>query len=250
VTIAALLLLAACLYGWGLARAHARGRSFSRWAIVAFASGLVVIALALTGPVDRLADASFSWHMTEHLLLTGLAAPLLLLGAPLRLALAALPARQASTLARVMRSAPVRWLTHPIVALVLFLAVLYGTHFSPLYEAALENENVHAFEHALYLTAALLFWTPILAVAPAPHAPSHPLRIMTLFLAMPTCAFLGFAFYVARHVLYPHYAAMPGALADQRDAGTVMWLGGGVPLFLALLWCVGDWGARERRLAT
>jgi cytochrome c oxidase assembly factor CtaG len=88
----------------------------------------------------------------------------------------------------------------------------------------------------------------VLAVAPAPRAPSHPVRLLALFLALPVSAFLGFVFYVARHVLYAHYAAHPGALEDQQNAGAVMWIAGGSPLFIALLWCVADWGARERRL--
>ena len=49
--------------------------------------------------------------------------------------------------------------------------------------------------------------------------------------------------------LYAHYTAQPGALEDQARAGLVMWIGGGLPLFAAFLWCVADWGARERRLA-
>ncbi|MGD1067435.1 MAG: cytochrome c oxidase assembly protein [Vulcanimicrobiaceae bacterium] len=249
-TVIVLLVLVGACYAFGVARARARARRIPLAAQLSFYGGLVVIGGALVGPMDDLADASFTWHMVEHLLLMGLGAPLLVLGAPLRVALASLPPRPASTLARVLRSAPIGWLTNPMVALVLFLAVMYGTHFSPFYEASLENAAVHAAEHALYLSAAFLFWTAILAVAPAPHAATHPLRILTLILAMPTTGFLGFAFYVARHPLYAHYAAMPGALADQRDAGTVMWLGGGLPLFVALLWCGADWGARERRLAT
>src|SRR5665213_2484901 len=120
-------------------------------------------------------------------------------------------------------------------------------HFSPRYEASLENETIHAFEHALYLGSALLFWTPLLAVAPAPHAPTHPVRLLALFLALPMSAFLGFTFYVSRHVLYAHYAVRAGALDDQMNAGAVMWIAGGLPLFVALLWIVADWGARERR---
>jgi cytochrome c oxidase assembly factor CtaG len=73
-------------------------------------------------------------------------------------------------------------------------------------------------------------------------------RLLALFLALPMSAFLGFAFYVTQHVLYAHYAAHAGALDDQMSAGAVMWLAGGGPLLLALLWCVADWGARERRL--
>jgi putative membrane protein len=240
--------LAALLYGWGVLRVRRARRPFPPRAIVLYALGLAALAGALLGPLDGLADGALSWHMVQHLLLVSVVAPLLLLGAPLRLALAGLPARPAGVLARALASPPLRVLTHPAFAWLQFAAVLYGTHFSPLYEAALENEGVHALEHILYLSSALLFWQPLLAVAPAPHAPAHPVRILALFLALPMSAFLGFAFYVTQRVLYPHYAAQPGALADQTSAGAIMWIAGGGPLFAALLWCVADWGARERRL--
>ena len=244
----ALLLLPVMLYAWGLVRVHSSGRVFPPRAIVAFAAGIIVVAASLLGPIDALADASLAWHMVQHLALVTLAAPLLLLAAPLRLAMAALPARPAATLARGLNSTPLRVLTHPAFAWLQFAVVLYGTHFSPLYEAALENEAVHVAEHGLYMLSALIFWTPLLAVAPAPHAPSHPVRLLALFLALPMSAFLGFAFYVTQHVLYAHYAGRANALDDQMNAGAVMWLAGGGPLLLALLWCVADWGARERRL--
>ncbi len=246
--IVALLLLAAGLYGWGVLRVRRARRPFPAHAAGLFGLGLAALAGSLLGPLDDLADGSLAWHMVQHLALVSVAAPLLLLGAPLRLALAALPARPAAGLARALASPPLRVLTHPVFAWLQFALVLYGTHLSPLYEAALENEGVHALEHALYLSSALLFWTPLLAVAPTPHAPPHPVRILALFLALPMSAFLGFAFYVSRHVLYAHYAARPGALDDQVDAGAIMWIAGGGPMFAALLWCVADWGARERRL--
>lgn len=247
-TVLASLAIAAALYAWGVARVRRAGRAFPLGAVAAFAAALVIVGLVLLGPIDALADASLAWHMLQHLALIGLAAPLLLLGAPHRLALAALPQRQSAALAGVLNAAPLRWIAHPAVAWLQLTLVLYGTHFSPLYEAALEHPPIHALEHALYLGSGLIFWAAILAVAPAPHAPSHPARILMLFLALPMSAFLGFAFYVARNVLYAHYAAQPGARADQANAGAVMWLAGGVPLFLAMLWCVADWGRREARL--
>jgi putative membrane protein len=245
----ALLLLSAAPYAWGVVRVRRAGRAFPLGAVLAFAAGLALLAAALAGPIDARADASLAWHMVQHLALVSLAAPLLLLGAPHRLALAALPAKPATALAHALASAPVRVLTHPVFAWLQFALVLYGTHFSPVYQAALENDTVHAAEHALYLTSAIVFWNPLLAVAPAPHAPAHPARILSLFLALPMSAFLGFAFYVTQHVLYAHYAGRADALADQQNAGAVMWIAGGSPLFIALLWCVADWGARERRLA-
>ncbi|HTD36580.1 MAG TPA: cytochrome c oxidase assembly protein [Candidatus Limnocylindrales bacterium] len=248
-TIVALLALSGALYGWGLLRIRGARRPFPRRATVAFGGALALVAAVLLGPLDDLADASLAWHMVQHLALVLLVAPLLLLGAPLRLALGALPPHGAAVLARVLNATPVRALTNPGVAWVQFVLVLYGTHFSPLYEAALENPTVHACEHALYLTSALVFWTPVLAVPPAPHAPPHAVRILMLFLALPASAFLGFAFYVGKHVLYAHYAVHPGALEDQIAGGAVMWIAGGTPLLIALLWCIADWGAREQRLA-
>jgi putative membrane protein len=246
--IVALLAIAAALYVWGAARMRAAKRAFPPHAIVLFACGLAAAAASLLGSVDALADDSLAWHMVQHLALVSVAAPLLLLGAPLRLALGALPPRVAAALARALNAPAVRFLTHPAFAWAQFAVVLYGTHFSPLYESALEHEPVHALEHALYLGSALLFWQPLLAVAPAPHAPPHPARILMLFLALPMSAFLGFAFWVMRAPLYAHYAGHPGALADQMNGGAVMWLAGSGPLFLAMLWCVADWGAREQRL--
>lgn len=247
-TLAVLLALSAALYAWGFRRVARAQRPFPRFAPLVFAAGLLAIAAALFGPLDALADASLSWHMVQHLALIALAAPLLLIGAPVRLALAALPPPGATRLARILNSAPLRLVDRPLFGLALLTVVLYGTHFSPLYEWALENETVHAWEHALYLVTALVYWNPIFAIAPAPHAPAHPVRILALFLSLPMCAFLGFAFYVTKHVLYAHYAPQPNALADQVNAGTVMWLTAGAPVLLALLWVVADWGARERRL--
>lgn len=240
--------LAAGLYAWGYVRVARAGRPFPRAAPAAFGAGLAAIAAALFGPLDALAGASLSWHMVQHLVLITIAAPLLLLGAPVRLVLAALPVRAATRLARALNSLPMRAIGHPLFGLAVLTLALYGTHFSPLYERALEDETTHAWEHGIYLFAGLVYWSPIFAVAPAPHAAAHPLRILALFLSLPMSAFLGFAFYVTKYVLYAHYTGRPDALADQMNAGAVMWLSSGTPVLLALLWCVADWGVRERRL--
>jgi cytochrome c oxidase assembly factor CtaG len=248
--VSALISIAAAVAAYALCldRARRRGRSFSPVCTVAFAAGLSVLALALCGPIDDLADHSLAWHMFQHLLLIGVIAPLLLLGAPLRLVLAALDPRAGSRLAGLLNSPLGRALSNPAFAWLQFLFVLYGAHFSGLYEAALEHPAVHVAEHGLFLGSAFLFWSPLLAVAPAPHAPSHPARILALFLALPMSALLGFIFFVTEHTMYAHYAAYPGALADQERAGLVMWIAGGFPLFAAFLWCIADWGTRERRL--
>lgn len=249
-TIVALGALAAILYGWGVLRARRLGRAIAPGAVAAYAGALLVIVATLAGPLDSLSDRWFSWHMVQHFVLATVAAPLLLLGAPVRVALAAAPPRAARNLARVLASQPVAFVTQPAVAWLQFMFVLYGIHFSPFYEAALENETVHAFEHVAVLGSAIIFWLPVLAVAPTPHAPPYYVRILMLFLALPVMSFLGFIIYVTHRVMYPHYAALPGALEDQTTAGAVAWITGGTPLFLAMLALVAAWGARERRIQT
>jgi putative membrane protein len=248
-TFASIVAIAA-LYGFGLRRAKRYGRALRRTTVAAFVLALAIAAGASSGTIDALADGSLAWHMAQHLVLAFIVAPLLLLGAPVRLAIAVLPRAAARWLAGVLRSTASHIVGHPAVAWLQFAAVLYVVHFSPFYESALEHPAIHALEHALFLGSALAFWMPILAVAPAPHAPAHLVRLLMLFLALPMSAFLGFILYVDRRPLYAHYAAFPGALGDQANAGAVMWIAGSAPIVIALLWCVADWGARERRLGT
>ncbi len=198
----------------------------------AFGVGLLILLVAIDGPADSLSDSSFSAHMIQHLLIQLVAAPLLLLGAPLTILLRAdppwLPRR---TLARALRSRPIGVVSHPVVAFALFAAAMVGSHLTPIYNLALERQWVHQLEHIGYLLTALLFWWPAIGVDPGPHRLAHPGRVLYLLLIMPVMAFLGVAIISTGRILYPYYLAHPplwGAtpLSDQRLAGTLMWISG------------------------
>ncbi|MGH3445469.1 MAG: cytochrome c oxidase assembly protein [Nocardioidaceae bacterium] len=202
-----------------------------RWGrLVSFMVGLLVLLVALDGPPDVLSDSTLSIHMFQHMLLQMVAAPLLLLGGPVSVLLRADPPwLRRRVLVAVLRSAPVRWLTHPVLALGLFCVVLVATHLTGFYELALEHENVHAFEHALYLATALLLWWPAIGVDPAPHRMSYAARVLYLFLMMPVPSLLGVAIADAGRVMYPYYVGQvsawgTGPLADQHAAGTLLWV--------------------------
>jgi len=219
---------------------------------LALLSGIFVLAFVLGPWFDALSDRSFAWHMVQHVAIMFVAAPLLLLGAPLRRLLAALPTEGARQVSRALRAEPLHTLASPVVAWLALAIVLYATHFSPMYEAALEHPIVHGLEHVLYLCVGLMFWTPILAVAPSPNALSFPARIFYVFTAMPMGAFLGLAIYTASHPMYPYYAARLGtarALADQTYGGEVMWFSVGAALFAALMSLAVLWLRDERRRA-
>jgi cytochrome c oxidase assembly factor CtaG len=122
--------------------------------------------------------------------------------------------------------------------------VLWGIHFTWIYEASLHNNGLHALEHVVLLVTALLFWMPIVRADPAPSGLSYPARILYLFVAMPAMAFLGLTIVSSRKVLYPTYAHAEGvarALADQRAAGAIMWAGTMVLIVPALGFVLLDW---------
>jgi putative membrane protein len=218
-----------------------------------FASGLVVIFVALQSPLDAAVSTSFSAHMVQHLLLTMVAAPLLVLGAPVTLALLSSSRPTRKRLLSLLRSRPVRVVSNPAVAWSLFIAVLWATHLTSLYEMSLENAGVHALEHLAYLVAALLFWLPVVGIEPSPSGLSHPARILYLFLAMPPMAFLGLALVSANHVLYPAYAVAEGlrrALSDQAAAGAIMWTGTMFLIVPALALVLLDWMRADEKEAS
>lgn len=229
---------------------HADPRSVGRRR--SFLTGLVVLWVALETPIDTWTATSFAIHMVQHLLLTMVAAPLLVLGAPIRLALRAWPGAPRRRIVRVLRSRIARLVSDPLVGWATFFGIMWATHLTGVYEATLRSTPIHAAEHAAYLGSALMFWSPVIGVDPSPSRLSHPGRILYLFLAMPAMAFLGLTIYSTRDVLYPAYAAAEGvsrALTDQHVAGALMWTGTMFLIVPALGFVVVDWMHAEEREA-
>jgi putative copper resistance protein D len=132
---------------------------------------------------------------------------------------------------------------------------MWGSHFSGLFNAALESPLVHHCEHMLYLAAALLFWWPVLGVARDPRRLSFPARGVYLFLAMPQNTFLSLAIFSAKAVRYPHYATVTrtwgaSALSDQHTAGGIMWVSGDLIFLVGLIIMMAMWARHEERMAS
>jgi cytochrome c oxidase assembly factor CtaG len=220
------LALAAGLYGAGVARV----RRWRGWRSAAFALGLLALGAALLGPDRRLPA-----HMVEHVLVTVVAPPLLVLGAPHVLALRALRGDARAGVGRMLGSRPVRMLERPPVAWSLFAVAMLGAHVTPLFGYAQRHPLVHAVEHLLLLGAAIAFWSPVLAAAPARRLGALG-RVGYLFAAMAPMGAIG-ADYVSS-----------GGGHDRALAGAIMWVGGGYALLAAVL--AAAWGAlvgEERR---
>jgi putative membrane protein len=249
-------LLAAALYLWAVLRVRREhpGNPVPLSRLVSFLAGLAVIEYALQGPVDHYESILFADHMSQHLLLMMVAAPLLVMGAPVTLLLrVASPRARTRWIMPLLHSRLVRLVSHPIVASVLFAGILWVTHFSSVYELSLENDTVHNAEHLAYLAASLLFWWPMVGRDPSPWNVSHPLRLVVMLLQMTQGAFLGIAIMNAGAPLYAHYADLQltwiTPLADQQLAGAIMWGAGGLGFLAAGLVIFFDWMRVEEQAA-
>lgn len=217
------LLIALYLYAVGpLRKKYQLADSVKRSQVVLFVVGMLVMFLALASPLDELGDEYlFSAHMVQHLLITLVAPPLLLLGTPGWLLRPLLRKRFLLGIGKV--------LTHPFVAFFLFNLNFWLWHAPPLYNLTLSNENVHIFEHLLFIVTAVIYWWPILS--PSQELPRLSLggQVLYLFLSgMPSVALgAGLTF---MEPLYSPYIQQPirawglSPATDQQLGGLIMWI--------------------------
>jgi putative membrane protein len=191
-------------------------------------AGVATASAALCGPVA--ARPGFPAHMTGHVLL-GMAAPLLLASAaPMTLLLRTLPVDLARGLTALLRSPPVRVLTHPVTAATLDAGGLWVVYTTGLYAAAAHHGGLHLLVHAHVFAAGYLFTVAVVGVDPMPHRPSRILRAVVLL------AFLAAHGILAKY-LYAHPPlGVPGG--EARAGSEIMYYGGDlVDLVLLIVFC-------------
>jgi len=232
--------------GWARLRGAGHRRLARWWRLLLYLAGLGVLVAALLSPIDRLASLLFTAHMIQHLLLTMVAAPLLLLGNPLPAGLWGLPRRARRAAGRLLiRNAAFRkvlWaVTLMPIAWLLHVGTVWTWHLPVAYEAALRNHFIHDLEHLTFFGTALLFWWPIVEPAPRLHARVPPgFEILYLIAATGQNTLLGAVIALPERVLYPYYATPTHLfglrpLDDQALAGGIMWTSGHMYLLPILL---------------
>ncbi|QEE62070.1 cytochrome c oxidase assembly protein [Salinibacterium sp. dk2585] len=233
------LVLAGIVY---LAAASAERRRGTRvWPVhrtVCWTLGLVVAASAFLGPLADRAHQDFVAHMAAHTLIGMVAPTLLVLGAPVTLALRTLDPVVARRLTRLLRSWPARIISHPVSAALLNVGSLWVLYLTPLHEAMMGNALLHYAVLVHFLLAGTLFAASILAIDPNPHKASRPVRAVVLLLSTAAHATLA-------KVLYAYPPA--GIPLDEARAGAELmyYAGDAAELALILLFCLAWYRAAK-----
>lgn len=244
---AALLAALAGAYALALALDRQRGGWPFPWGrAVVFSLGLAALGLAVASPLHHLSDRYlFSAHMLQHLLLTLVAPPLMLLGIPRRVAPTA---AQAPWLARFGRSQ-----LYPVLAFGSFNAVFAFLHFPTLYDAIFADEVTHFLAHGALLIVALVTWLPLFSPAPdALPRLSLPGQMLYCFLQTIPGSLVGSLITLSERTIYRHYGAAPeqlglSPLADQQLGGLFMWVIGGGYFLVLLTVLFFVWADQEER---
>jgi putative membrane protein len=240
-TVIGIIVLGA-LYGWRLRAAERAGEAPTRAQRLAFASGLVVLFASLNGPIHDLSDSYlFSAHMVQHLLLTMLVTPLLIVGTS--------GAMLRPLLARPALSGIARRMTAAAAGFVIFNVTLIAWHLPPLYNLAMADHRVHIVQHLCFLAASVLMWWPLLSRMPELPPLSRPLQMLYICLLMIPMSVVGMLITYADEVLYPAYESAPRmwGLSPQQDqliGGLIMWIPGSL-LYIAVLTAVFFRWAKE-----
>ena len=224
------------------ARGRAAGRRWPVRRTVAFVAGALAVGAALAPPVMHAAHGDLRVHMVQHVVVGMLAPVGLVLGAPVTVALRALPVRAARRVARVLRSAPVRVVSHPAVALALNVGGMAALYATPLYAAMQGSAVLHAAVHVHVLAAGCLFtWAVLAGPDPAPHAAGMGVRLGVLCAAIAAHAVLAKLMFAR---LWP--AGVAGA-AETQAAAQVMYYGGDLAEALLLAVLLAAWYRGDRR---
>ncbi|HEY7597206.1 MAG TPA: cytochrome c oxidase assembly protein [Actinophytocola sp.] len=250
----------AVLYLLGVRRLRARGDTWPVGRTVAWLLGCLTIIIATSSGFGRYAPGMFSIHMETHMMLSMLAPVFLVLGGAVTLALRALPVAGKDNppgprewLLAAVRSPVSRVLTHPVVALVLFVGSFYVLYFSGLFDAALDKHWAHLLMNLHFLLVGYIFYWPVIGIDPSPRRLPHLARLGMVFASLPFHAFFGVILMSMTTVIGERFYQGLGLgwtgdlLADQQLGGGIAWAAGELPLVVVLIALLVQWARADER---
>ena len=204
---------------------HARVKTLSHerravpgWCQACYAAGLLTLAIALSEPVDSIADQLLVAHMAEHLVIGDVSALLIVLGftGPLL-----------APLLRRRYIGKLRIFAHPLVAFPVWAINFYAWHTPFLYQAALRHDGIHALQHGSFLAFGMAMWMALLGPLPKPSWFGNAARLAYIIAVRLAGTILANVMIFSGTVLYPIYRATDAKwhispMGDQIAAAGVM----------------------------
>ena len=226
------LLLLCLLYAVAIRLTHRRvpDETLPPYRIIAFTSAIILMALVLLTPLDTIARTQlFAAHMIQAVTLTTLCAPLLLAACPDWLLL---PLVENPVGRRIFQ-----FLTHPLIASIIFNLTFLAWHAPNLYNLALNNGALYHAELLSFLLASLLNWWPLIGPLRQLRSLSYPMQMVYAFFDGQPVDIFAFLLVFTGVVFYTHYTIPPqfiewgySAVADQTIAGAFLLIPGLVDL--------------------
>jgi putative copper resistance protein D len=257
-----LTVLGAWYYLKWVIRLRRAGASWPASRTAAWLAGLAVVAFVTNSGLAEYGRVLFSVHMVQHLLLMMLAPILLNLGAPVTLALRALPTGVTGTtrsarawLLRIVNSRWITFVSNPIVAWALYVVSLFVLYLTPLFGWVMRNHLAHLAMELHFLLVGYLFFWILIGVDPGPRRPSHPMRIILLFTSSAVHTFFGIIIMMSGSVIGSSYYALlhrawgASALSDQHLGGGMAWSFGELPGVAVIGALVYQWARNDERRA-
>jgi len=255
-------LLFAAVYLAGVRRLRRRGDRWPIGRVVAWLLGCLILLLATSSGIGRYMPAMFSMHMIAHMLLSMLVPVLLVLGAPMTLALRALPTAGRAEppgprewLLAALHSRVSRVLTNPFVATALFIVGFYGLYFGGIFNAVVGSHAAHLAMNLHFLLSGYLFYWVVIGIDPTPRPLPPIAKLGMVFASLPLHAFFGVVLMGTNSVIggtFYRSLQLPwhtDLLGDQRLGGAIAWAAGEVPLVVVLIALFVQWSRSDNRTA-
>lgn len=254
-------LIMAGLYIVGVRKLKKRGDSWSWGRTIPWLFGCFGLVFATSGGPSIYGAVNFSTHMIQHMALMMYVPPLLVLGAPILLALRTLPKRRDNSrgarewIMIITHSRYADIITNPVVAAIIFAGSLVAFYYTGWFEASLQTHPGHFLMEVHFLLAGYVFFYVVIGVDPGPKRPPYPFRLILMLATLAFHAFFGLALMTQTTVLASDWWHALGQtntaalLADQHVGGAIAWGAGEFPTVLIALVVVRQWVRSDERIA-
>jgi putative copper resistance protein D len=250
----AFLVLLVALYIRGVVVLTRRGDKWPINRTIFFALGISVADFAVNGGLGVYSHVAFSFHMVAHMALATVAPIGIVLGAPITLALRTLPIGRTpqergvrGIALALLHSRYSRFLTNPIVAMLIFDGSMFALYFTDLFKWLMGYHFGHFFMEMHFFIAGFLFFASLIGVDPIPNKFPFVGRIVVILAAMSIHAFFSISLMSSSVLVDGGYFASlgrpwwPDLLGDQRTGAAIGWAFGEVPILLALAATFVQW---------